>query len=653
MNKYKRTLQQEKTFLRLDILKRKKFIKTNLTLGKKLICGSHERRLLNDLLSNYNVLERPVANESEILDVYFSLTLQQIIDVDEKNQNIITNMWLRLEWNDSNLRWSPNDYGGITDLRISPDKVWRPDILLYNSADEKFDGTYHSNVVVNHNGSCLYIPPGIFKSTCKIDITWFPFDDQFCDIKFGSWTYYGSAMDLRFLNDSSNGDISPYIPNGEWVLLGVPGLRNVQSYECCPEQYIDITYTIGIRRRTLYYGFNLIVPSVIISSMTLLSFTLPPDSGEKLTLGVTILLSMIVFMMQLAEIMPATSDSVSIIGSYFACIMVMVAFSVVMTVVVLNFHHRTTEQQQEMPTWIRKVIITWLPIILRIKRPPELLRTEQHRQQHQSTNNFHTQHQAYCATNNPYQNQNHVPSDTWNTPGVAINNLRSSATAASSLTTNHFNTPSSPTHLELMRLTEKMKEYESLCHKRGCAHRSQQQNLDRANRQSNGCGTMSGICPYAYSTYPPPPGHMSHHHPSPSTMNEQFLGQQQQRRQCSGLLASDEAIHHFDQQSQQQNYFHLQHNDAAVSSVYIQQNPCCCCTCTGTGSHQTIDYFNSIMQELRFMTNRYRREDDLADIISEWKYAAIVIDRLCLIVFSTFAVMSLVMCLASAPHLLA
>ena len=39
------------------------------------------------------------------------------------------------------------------------------------------------------------------------------------------------------------------------------------------------------RRRTLYYFFNLIVPCVLISSMALLGFTLPPDSGEKLTLG--------------------------------------------------------------------------------------------------------------------------------------------------------------------------------------------------------------------------------------------------------------------------------------------------------------------------------------------------------------------------------
>jgi hypothetical protein len=64
------------------------------------------------------------------------------------------------------------------------------------SADEKFDGTFQTNVVVTHDGGCLYVPPGIFKSTCKIDITWFPFDDQRCDLKFGSWTYSGWKVPL-------------------------------------------------------------------------------------------------------------------------------------------------------------------------------------------------------------------------------------------------------------------------------------------------------------------------------------------------------------------------------------------------------------------------------------------------------------------------
>lgn len=48
---------------------------------------------------------------------------------------------------------------------------------------------------------------------------------------------------------------------------------------------MDITFVIHIQRRTLYYFFNLIVPCVLIASMAVLGFTLPPDSGEKLSLG--------------------------------------------------------------------------------------------------------------------------------------------------------------------------------------------------------------------------------------------------------------------------------------------------------------------------------------------------------------------------------
>lgn len=65
----------------------------------------------------------------------------------------------------------------------------------------------------------MYVPPGIFKSTCKIDITWFPFDDQRCEMKFGSWTYDGLQLDLQ-LQDEAGGDISSFITNGEWDLLG-------------------------------------------------------------------------------------------------------------------------------------------------------------------------------------------------------------------------------------------------------------------------------------------------------------------------------------------------------------------------------------------------------------------------------------------------
>jgi len=245
--------------------------------------GYHERRLLGDLMSDYNKLERPVYNESEAVVLTFGLTLQQIIDVDEKNQLLTTNTWLNLDWNDVNLKWNKSDYGDIGDIRIPPKYIWKPDLLMYNSADEAFDGTYPTNVVVTNEGGCTYIPPGIFKSTCKIDITWFPFDDQDCEMKFGSWTYDGFKLDLQLKDEK--GDLGTYVDNGEWHLMDVPAERNEVFYECCPAPYLDITFTIKIRRRTLYYFFNLIVPCVLIASMAVLGFTLPSDSGEKLSLG--------------------------------------------------------------------------------------------------------------------------------------------------------------------------------------------------------------------------------------------------------------------------------------------------------------------------------------------------------------------------------
>ena len=102
-------------------------------------------------------------------------------------------------------------------------------------------------------------------------------------------------------------------------ILGVPGERHELYYDCCPEPYVDITFKIHIRRRTLYYFFNLIVPCVLISSMALLGFTLPPDSGEKLTLGkylphlVNIITTSLVFQKKLPIILPCSCQYFTIL----------------------------------------------------------------------------------------------------------------------------------------------------------------------------------------------------------------------------------------------------------------------------------------------------------------------------------------------------
>ena len=73
---------------------------------------------------------------------------------------IIVHSWFLQEWIDNNLRWNESEYGNIADIRIPPSLIWAPDILMYNSASETFDGTYPTNVVVTSGGVCTYIPPG-------------------------------------------------------------------------------------------------------------------------------------------------------------------------------------------------------------------------------------------------------------------------------------------------------------------------------------------------------------------------------------------------------------------------------------------------------------------------------------------------------------
>ncbi|XP_063598331.1 neuronal acetylcholine receptor subunit alpha-7-like [Penaeus indicus] len=483
--------------------------------------GHYERQLLNDLLKNYNTLERPIANESSAIVVKLGLTLQQIIDVDEKNQILTTNVWLNFEWTDHNLIWNESEYGGVADLRIPPKYLWTPDVLMYNSADEAFSSMYPTNVVVTSSGTCTHIPPGIFMSTCRIDITWYPFDDQKCEMKFGSWTYDLAKIDLQ-LQSPDGGDISGYIANGEWDLIAVPGKRNTLSYSCCPEVYVDVTFKIHIRRRTLYYFSNLIMPCVLISSMALLGFTLPPDSGEKLTLGVTILLSLTVFLNIVTENIPETSDAVPLISTYFNCIMFMVASSVVLTVVVLNYHHRTPTTHT-MPNWIKCVLLQWLPWLLRMNRPGKKITRKT----------------------------------------IMMNN-------------------------KMRELELKERSSRSLL--------ANVLDIDDDIRQIHASGTTT------------PAGGGARGTPSYNGGYHRLLGRSYE--EGAPLLAP--------------------HSSFCFQNTRELQN---------------------ILRELRFITNQMRSNEDDTEVRHDWKFAAMVVDRFCLITFTLYTVISSVVVLLSAPHI--
>ena len=170
-----------------------------------------------------------------------------------------------------------------------------------NSADESSDGSQHSfntKVKISSDGENQWLAPTIIKSACKINVEYFPFDEQVkeseikygkipyintykvalksskvhilfflksCDVKLGSWTYDTLRLDVQLQNKTA--DTTKFVSNGEWDLISIKGNRNEFKYPCCSEPYADLTYTIRIRRRTRFYYINLIIPCFVITGI--------------------------------------------------------------------------------------------------------------------------------------------------------------------------------------------------------------------------------------------------------------------------------------------------------------------------------------------------------------------------------------------------
>ncbi|TGZ67370.1 hypothetical protein CRM22_004828 [Opisthorchis felineus] len=143
---------------------------------------------------------------------------------DEVNQVLTLNVWIEQEWIDERLHWDPLEYNNLSTVRVPCEKLWLPDIVLYNSADDYTSGYMQSRAMVGNTGNVFWSPPAKLRSACKIDITYFPFDDQSCTMKFGSWAYDGWQVNMSKRHEEV--DLSNYVQNGEWNLLRVSVVRD-------------------------------------------------------------------------------------------------------------------------------------------------------------------------------------------------------------------------------------------------------------------------------------------------------------------------------------------------------------------------------------------------------------------------------------------
>jgi len=342
------------------------------------LCNPDARRLYDDLLGDetlYNKNIRPVADHREKTVVKMGIRMTQLNDVDEINQFVVTSGWIKQEWYDHFLRWDPKHYGGMESLSVPADMIWRPDIVLFNNADGNFEISILTKAILHYTGNVVWEPPVVYQSACDIEVQYFPFDEQICKMEFGSWTYNGNQVDLRHVDAQNEGDfveigidLTEYYISGEWDLMEVPARRNsVPDYH--GGQIIKITFDLKLRRKTLYFTVNLILPIVLIALLTSIVFYLPTNCGEKASLCITVMLTITFFFLLLSEFIPTTSLMVPLIGKYLMAVMILVTISVVVVVIIINLFFRNPLTHRPIPGWMDRWFVQWLPAKLGMVRP--------------------------------------------------------------------------------------------------------------------------------------------------------------------------------------------------------------------------------------------------------------------------------------------
>jgi nicotinic acetylcholine receptor len=134
-------------------------------------------------------------------------------------------------------------------------------LFLFDSADGNFEVTLATKATLYNNGLVEWKPPAIYKSSCEIDVEYFPFDEQTCILKFGSWTYDGFKVDLRHFDEVEGSnvvqlgvDLTAFYFSVEWDILDVPAVRYVGQL------FLMITY-LRTHKKTYLISLSLSVNS--------------------------------------------------------------------------------------------------------------------------------------------------------------------------------------------------------------------------------------------------------------------------------------------------------------------------------------------------------------------------------------------------------
>uniref|UniRef100_A0A8C4GII2 5-hydroxytryptamine receptor 3A n=1 Tax=Dicentrarchus labrax TaxID=13489 RepID=A0A8C4GII2_DICLA len=284
-------------------------------------------------------LARPVKSFSDTTNITITITVVGILGV---------------QWDIEGLSWDEKECG-TTRISVPRELLWIPDVHITEIMDEdKSPKTPY--VYLDNNGRVYDYKPIRVVSSCRLGIYTFPFDVQNCSLTFGSYLHFAATSE-EILEKSRN----VLQTKGEWELIDIDVAPSTLAIE--ETQYSQIKYYISIRRRPTHYVVNLLVPSSLLITVDLFSFLLPPESVDRASFKMTLILGYTVFLLIMNDLLPITGESTPVINVFFCVTLALMVASLLETVFITKIQF-SSSRNHAVPHWLRVVVLRYLAIVV-------------------------------------------------------------------------------------------------------------------------------------------------------------------------------------------------------------------------------------------------------------------------------------------------
>ncbi|XP_071830859.1 acetylcholine receptor subunit alpha-type unc-38-like [Apostichopus japonicus] len=337
------------------------------------IHGRYERnaegRIRDYILThpNLHLTDRPVLHANKSVHIEIKTDFYALIDLNEKDQTLTTASWLTLTWMDERLVWDPEEFDGVRSIVIFNKDVWVPRIMLGNAVStDALDVVKEDRgtIWLMYNGKLVLGTSVVQSIQCHMMIRYFPFDTQICAYYFVPENQEVDKLNLT----SSEVSYPSTLLSSEWEHINTTILNELYPFE----NYLDdedallvsfATIHVILKRDPRYYITTLIIPSTLLCLMSFATFLAPPESGERISLGVSMVLGLTVFQLLVANTLPASKNP-PILSEYLTTTFIISCLAVPFSLFNINIAYGERRIGMLKYPFVNHLILDVLPKIL-------------------------------------------------------------------------------------------------------------------------------------------------------------------------------------------------------------------------------------------------------------------------------------------------